>query len=139
MSAALALDFSGPRVPCSFPRCTLDAFHDGDHVFPRQQPRLVRPAAYHCVVCGTPFDVYGAEGAPVFETCGQPACIEHWAARHSWSAPVLCGCPQREYPHELSVHTELRGEASHPDRRYRWPWALMLSRRVEPSTERRPA
>lgn len=43
-----------------------------------------------------------------------------------------CPCPQRPYPHELSAHSQLRYEGN----RDRWPWSLMLSPRVEPSTDR---
>ena len=48
--------------------------------------------------------------------------------------PVLCTCFQREYPHELSIHAEIKREAYNPAVRYSWPWSLTLSNRVEPST-----
>lgn len=51
-------------------------------------------------------------------------------------APLLCRCPQREYPHELSVHSLIRHEWWRKDLRNQWPWSLMQSRREEPSTER---
>lgn len=52
--------------------------------------------------------------------------------------PILCFCAQREFPHELSVHWQLRVESYARDRRYLWPWSLMLSERGEPSTEGMP-
>jgi hypothetical protein len=68
----------------------------------------------------------------------------------------LCACPQRPYPHELTVHANIRretpgkyivwaGRKSDPffdevvtfaSDAMRWPWSLMLSQREEPSTER---
>lgn len=54
-------------------------------------------------------------------------------------APLLCRCPQREYPHELSVHAELRSEWFAHRKSPRWPWSLMASSREEPSTERKAA
>jgi len=54
-------------------------------------------------------------------------------------APLVCRCPQRDYPHELSVHAALRSEWWARDKRERWPWSLMLSPREEPSTERKQA
>lgn len=57
--------------------------------------------------------------------------------REPYFAPLLCRCPQREYPHELSVHAELRSEWFAHRKSPRWPWSLMLSLREEPSTERR--
>ncbi len=53
--------------------------------------------------------------------------------------PISCSCPQREYPHDLSVHTQLRGESYNPKLKYQWPWSLVLSEREEPSTERKVA
>lgn len=52
---------------------------------------------------------------------------------------LLCPCPQRLYPHELSVHTQLKSESYNPQNRFRWPWSLLLAERVEPSTERSAA
>ena len=57
----------------------------------------------------------------------------------AYLAPLLCRCPQRDYPHELSVHSELRSEWWAYKRNLTWPWSLMLSRREEPSTERKAA
>ena len=54
-------------------------------------------------------------------------------------APLLCRCPQREYPHELSVHAELRSEWFAHRKQLCWPWSLMASSREEPSTERKAA
>jgi hypothetical protein len=59
--------------------------------------------------------------------------------RTAYLAPLLCCCPQREHPHELSVHAELRREWYAHRENLCWPWSLMLSVRVEPSTERKAA
>ena len=54
-------------------------------------------------------------------------------------APLLCRCPQRDYPHELSVHSLIRHEWWKRELRTLWPWSLMASVREEPSTERSAA
>ena len=54
-------------------------------------------------------------------------------------APLLCRCPQREYPHELSIHALIRYEWWKRELRNSWPWSLMASSREEPSTERKAA
>lgn len=54
-------------------------------------------------------------------------------------APLLCSCPQREYPHDLSIHGLIRSEWWSKERRTQWPWSLMASLREEPSTERKAA
>lgn len=69
-------------------------------------------------------------------------------------APLLCTCPQRPTPHELSVHVRVRYEkpgtyfvwdgkqeslVEFADSGMRWPWSLKLSVREEPSTERKAA
>ena len=54
-------------------------------------------------------------------------------------APLLCRCPQREYPHELSIHALIRYEWWNRELRNSWPWSLMASSREEPSTEREAA
>lgn len=59
--------------------------------------------------------------------------------REVYLAPLLCRCPQRDYPHELSVHAELRSEWWAHKKNICWPWSLMLSLREEPSTERKVA
>lgn len=59
--------------------------------------------------------------------------------RTSYFAPLLCRCPQREYPHELSVHAEIRSEWWAYKRKLCWPWSLIASVREEPSTERKVA
>src|SRR5690348_10644962 len=55
--------------------------------------------------------------------------------KQEYLAPLLCPCPQREYPHELLVHGLLRREAFNPAKRFQWPFSLMLSERRELSTE----
>lgn len=60
--------------------------------------------------------------------------------RHeSFLAPLLCRCPQRDYPHELSVHANIRSEWWAHKQNLSWPWSLMASVREEPSTERKVA
>ena len=61
------------------------------------------------------------------------------APRREYTAPLLCTCPQRSYPHELSVHSDIRSEWYAYKKNLRWPWSLMLSQREEPSTERKSA
>ena len=137
MSAAFSLDYSGDPVPCDFKGCILEAWHEGEHEFPAAQPKPKRMPTYHCVVCGAAFEVYGAEGRLVFATCGAQACLEHYARRWASAVPVLCSCPQRPYPHELSIHTLIRSEWwAHKGV---WPWSLMQSVREEPSCERKAA
>jgi hypothetical protein len=129
------LEPTGPRVGCDFRGCILDAWHEGDHQF-AAKPAIEWNYDRHCVVCGVAFTVLGAEKSMIFDTCGSQECLLHFARRHAADVPLMCCCPQRSHPHELSVHPELRREAHHPRLRDRWPWSLMLSQREEPSTER---
>jgi hypothetical protein len=136
MTSAFQLDYSGPPVRCDFPGCTGNAWHEGDHVFaPKPQPE--RHFDQHCVVCGRSFTVYGAGGVRVFQTCGEQACVLHFARHHATAEPLRCPCPQRPYPHELKIHFELRSEAYNPKLKFRWPWSLCLSPRLEMSAERK--
>lgn len=74
--------------------------------------------------------------------------------REPYLAPLLCTCPQRPHPHELSVHFRVRHEkpgtysvwdgkqeslVEFADAEMRWPWSLKWSSREEPSTERKAA
>lgn len=93
---------------------------------------------YHCVVCGRHMISYG-EHAYTPSICDSEDCLLHWAIRTAPALTPLCSCPQREYPHELSVHRELKSESYNPANRFRWPWSLVLSAREEPSTERKAA
>lgn len=61
------------------------------------------------------------------------------APRREVDAPLLCSCPQRDYPHDLEVHAKLRAEWWAYRNAPQWPWSLMLSPREEPSTERKAA
>ena len=55
--------------------------------------------------------------------------------RMEFDAPLLCSCPQRANPHELSVHSQIRHEYwRNQELRDTWPWSLMASPREEPST-----
>lgn len=46
--------------------------------------------------------------------------------------PPMCTCPQRSYPHELSVHADLRSESFNPRLRQRWPWVLCYGENMGP-------
>lgn len=136
MSAAFSLDYSGDPVPCDFPGCVRECFHDGDHEFAAQKVQWNYDR--HCVVCGVPFMIIGPidKNYPA-DTCGSEACLLHYARRWSCAtAPLICRCPQRDYPHELSVHALIRSEWWRKELRGAWPWSLMASVREEPSTER---
>jgi hypothetical protein len=135
MSALFQLDFSGEPTPCDFPGCVLESFHEGDHEFAPKEIQWTYDR--HCVVCGVSFTVLGADKAMRFDTCGSEACLLHYARRFGFEISVMCSCPQRPYPHELSVHTLIRSEWWNRERRSKWPWSLMLSQREEPSTERK--
>lgn len=84
-----------------------------------------------CPVCRIRFRIYGEIPLGEFWTCGAQECIRLLALDTLKPLALTCACPQRPYPHEVSIHTKLRGEG----RRNRWPWALALSSRLEPSTE----
>lgn len=138
MSAAFALQPSGPPVPCDFPRCTLEAFHEGEHVLRAPKPKFAPNRIHTCKICGLKFAILGESETPEFDrhTCGDQACI---VAYYSMAEilPLVCSCPQRPYPHELSVHAEIRSEWWAHKRNLAWPWSLMASSREEPSTERK--
>lgn len=93
------------------------------------------PLRYHCVVCGRPVVVYGAGTFDSYQICDDQACLLHFVRRTATPPALMCGCRQRPYPHELKVHDKLRREAYDPTLRAVWPWSLMLSPRVEPSSE----
>ncbi len=136
--SAFALDYSGDPVPCAYPGCTLESFHDGEHLF-AEKPAPPKHARHsHCVVCGRGCTSYG-EIPFLPETCGEPECVLHFAIRYASKLSVLCPCPQRPYPHELSIHLELRRESYNPKLKHQWPWSLALAARVEPSTEKEVA
>jgi hypothetical protein len=136
MSAAFALDFSGDPVSCDFPGCVLDAFHEGDHK-PIEKASIQWTYDRHCVVCGVPFTVLGADPKMIFSTCGSRECLLHYAQHHAPPVPITCRCPQREFPHELGIHFNLRSEAYNPKLKFTWPWSLCASSRMEPSAERK--
>lgn len=136
-SAAFRLEPSGPPAACSFPKCLLDAFHDGDHEIAPPAPRARPQPFHHCVVCGRGFIIYGDPAHPIPRTCGSQLCIQHLARRYAEPVPLLCPCPQRPYRHELAIHVQLRAESYNPKVRFRYPWTLCLSPRTEPSAEGR--
>jgi hypothetical protein len=139
-SAAFRLEPSGPPTACDFPKCVLDAFHNGDHEFCREAALQSRPRpqpVLHCVACGRGFIVYGDLAHPIPRTCGSQECILHLARREAAPVPVVCTCRQRPYAHELPIHAQIASESFNPKLRFRYPWSLMLSSRVEPSTERK--
>jgi len=137
MSAALVLDFSGPPVPCDFPRCTLDAFHEGDHVLPQPVSIVSRPRDFTCIECGGRFRVYGERIAGERNVCDAQECLLAMCRRDNSEIPLLCPCSQRSYPHELHIHNQLRSESYNPKLKHRWPWGLILSPRLEFSAERK--
>lgn len=109
--SAFALQPTGPPVHCDFRGCILEAWHDGEHQFP----------------------------APAFLV---PKNTIHFSPANEgakWEVPLMCRCPQREYPHDLSIHGLIRSEWWSKERRTQWPWSLMASLREEPSTERKAA
>jgi hypothetical protein len=141
MSAAFALSPSGPPAPCGFPKCELEAFHPGDHQVPSKAPqdkRLQFPGPRYgtCVVCRAKFVQYGDHAHPASSICGSTPCAIELSRREAEPARLLCPCPQRPYPHELSVHKQLRSESYHPKLRFRYPWSLARSERLELSTEK---
>jgi hypothetical protein len=148
MSAAFTLDFSGPETPCDFPGCVLGSFHEGNHELAPKPKPIAWTYDRHCVVCGVPFTVLGAELTQIFDTCGSQECLLHYAKHHATAIPVYCPCAQRPYPHELEVHKRIGSEkpgtyaTGHGDtvvsivrfqpEGLRWPWSLKYA----PSMER---
>ena len=57
------------------------------------------------------------------------------SSENAASIPLACRCPQREYPHDLSVHTALKSESYNPQLRSRWPWSLLKSPNLELSAD----
>jgi hypothetical protein len=143
MSAAFALSPSGPPAPCSFPKCVLEAFHDGDHDLApgrtNDDKRIAFPGPRYgrCVICSVKFVEYGDPAHPPSRICDKHECGLELARREAAPLPLMCACPQRPYAHELIVHTNLRREGYNPAVRRRWPWSLSLSDRLEPSAEDR--
>lgn len=125
MSAAFALSASGPPVRCSFPKCVLEAFHDGNHEFAqvKADKRVEFPGPLYgtCIICGAKFAEYGDYGHPTSRICGATECGLDLLRRETRPLPVLCPCPQREYPHELMVHAQTASESYNPKFKYRWP------------------
>jgi hypothetical protein len=136
-AAAFTLEPSGPPTGCDFPGCMAESFHEGDHVVAEAKPRSSPQPVHHCVVCGRGFIVYADLAHPIPRTCGSQECVLHLCRRETTPAPILCCCRQRSYAHELTVHTQIASESFNPKLRFRYPWSLVLSSRVEPSTERR--
>jgi hypothetical protein len=139
MSAAkqFALAPTGPEVCCDFRGCILHAWHDGEHQFAPKEIQWNYDR--HCVVCGVPFTVLGADKSMIVHTCGAEQCLLHYARHFEFEVPLLCRCPQREHPHELWIHSAIRHEWWKKELRNQWPWSLMQSLREEPSTERKAA
>lgn len=133
--SSFSLAATGPEAPCGFPQCILGAFHDGDHEFAK--PASVdRGYHFRCLICKTPMVAYGERKLCATDLCDSQECLRAWCLISASDVPVMCPCPQRPYPHELSIHAKIRGESFNPKVRFQWPWSLMLSGRVEPSTER---
>lgn len=121
--AAFALEPLGPPAPCGFPRCVLEAFHDGDHHLAPIE-RTVSQPVLTCSECGAHFVIYGRVVEIERRTCGDQECLLSYARREAakQSLVVSCRCAQRPYPHELSVHAAIRYEG-----RACWPWTLRLA------------
>ena len=132
MSAAkqFALEASGPPAPCGYPHCVLEAFHDGEHQI------AVEIIEKHFQEAGI---LTRRKGGDLLVRCGDATFEYLTGDRAAYFAPLLCRCPQREHPHELSVHNLIRYEWWKRELRNSWPWSLMLSSREEPSTERKMA
>lgn len=142
MSAAFQLDFTGPQTRCDYPGCILESFHDGDHKRAEKTP-VAWTYDRHCVVCGVPFTVLGAEAKQIFDTCGSEACLLHYARHHVAPVPVQCTCAQRPYPHGVSVHKKIGHERVGVYCDYydfairfapegmRWPWSLRFAPDME--------
>jgi hypothetical protein len=138
-SAAFRLEPSGPPTACDFPKCVLDAFHTGNHEFEQPKPIVVSSGRrYRCTICKCAVIKYGEYVPGSADLCDSQECLRAWCIITSNEAPLLCPCPQRSYPHELAIHAQIASEAFNPKLRFRYPWSLMLSQRVEMSTERRP-
>ena|ERR1051326_6890991 len=108
--------------------------------------KLTRPAnhgyEFHCVVCGRHMVRYAdpAMHAISPDLCDSPLCLDHWCRSQPIPPQVpVCSCSQRPYPHEITVHLQLRSESYNPKLYFTWPWSLMLSDRAELSTERKAA
>lgn len=136
MSAALVLDFSGPPAHCDYPRCTLQAFHEGNHEFPAPLVLTSGARVFTCTECGGKFVVYGQRIPGERNVCDSQECLLSMCRREVAEVPLLCPCSQRSYAHELHIHNHLRSESYNPKLKQRWPWSLALSARLEFSTER---
>ncbi len=138
MAAAFSLIPTGPEAPCDFPGCVLDCFHEGDHVFRQHETKPLPGTRYfNCSECRRECVIYGERLYGETKTCGRQECLVSFAQHTAPQFGVYCSCPQRQYAHELSIHADLRQESFNPKFKFQWPWSLMLSTRVEPSTERR--
>lgn len=195
MSAAFQLDFSGDPVPCDFPGCTSNAYHEGGHTFLSAEELNARAAAavtsygvgtksynasaekremdrqresatarYHEAkrraqsTPATPLELAEEKIAEAKDANQRSVTLTRaewtalWLKENSFAydAPLLCSCAQRPYPHELSIHANIRSEKPGaytdyydllvrfaPKEPMRWPWSLCLGARVEMSTERK--
>lgn len=119
MSAAFALEASAPPLA--------------------EKPKQDNLPRYgECIVCGAGFQFFADHAHPMPRTCGSRDCLMELLRRESPAQqPLLCRCPQRPFPHELSLHKLLRRESFNPRHRYKWPWSLCLSDQVEMSAEDR--
>jgi hypothetical protein len=134
---SFSLASSGPAAPCGFPGCVLESFHDGDHDFAKPAPPVNRGYHFRCLICKTPMVAYGERKMYTTDLCESEECLRAWCLISGpLDSPVMCGCPQRPYAHDVAIHAEIRREAFNPKVRCSWPWSLMLSSRVEPSTEK---
>lgn len=124
---------------CGFPGCLGKAFHEGEHEFAKAE--IPQPASGSPQHGWMTHSWLNSTEHRQTESAREIA-TQQFLAQHKPQEiliPLACSCAQRRYPHELAVHTKLRSESFNPEFRNRWPWSLMLSSRVEPSTEREAA
>jgi hypothetical protein len=137
MSAAFTLAPSGPPAPCGFPGCALESYHEGDHLLAQKtSPPQQHARHFICCECRTPMVEYGDHVPGAADLCDSQQCLLAHARREINLQPLRCSCPQRPYGHDVSIHTKLRRESYFVgERRFTWPWSLVLADRLEPSTE----
>jgi hypothetical protein len=124
--AAFALEPMGEPAPCGFPRCVLDAYHEGDHhLAPIERPSI--QPVFVCRECKKKFVIYGKSVGVERLTCGSEECILSSCRREANKIPVACRCRQRSYAHDLSVHRAIKFESGP----MRWPWTLRYAPDME--------
>ena len=67
----------------------------------------------------------------IFNTCGSQECLLHFARHEATKVPLYCRCPQRHYPHELTVHKHIESYDAKGKILMRWPWSLRFAPNME--------